>query len=79
MRLVSISRNLEPFGELGWISRNLEPFGEVGWKEITLKDLFHLWATKRLRIVDPASQDFDRRYGMQLEIKNREISCSSVV
>jgi hypothetical protein len=45
------------------ISRNLAPFDKLGWKVITLKRLVqssapvHLWAPKRSRIVDPASQD----------------------
>jgi hypothetical protein len=46
------------------ISRHLAPFDELGWKVITLKSLLqsstpvYLWASKRSRIVDPTSQDF---------------------
>jgi hypothetical protein len=46
------------------ISRNLAPFGILDWKVITLKGLFHnsaplhLWASERSRIVAPTSQDF---------------------
>jgi hypothetical protein len=46
------------------ISRHLALFDELGWKAITLKGLFqssapvHLWAAKRARIVDPTIQDF---------------------
>jgi hypothetical protein len=46
------------------ISRHLAPFEKLGRKVITLKGLFessapvHLWASKRSKIVDPASQYF---------------------